>query len=62
MLFRTRQMFVGQRTQMINALHGHLAEHGLVAAQGKAHLKRLSDAIEDDATALPEGVRDLGRM
>ena len=31
MLFRTRQMFVGQRTQMINALRGHLAEHGLVA-------------------------------
>ena len=34
MLFRTRQMFVGQRTQMINALRGHLAEHGLVAAKG----------------------------
>ncbi len=36
MLFRTRQMFVGQRTQMINALRGHLAEHGLVAATGTA--------------------------
>lgn len=42
MLFRTRQMFVGQRTQMINALRGHLAEHGLVAARGPAHLKRLA--------------------
>jgi transposase len=30
-LFRTRQMFVGQRPQMINALRGHLAEHGLFA-------------------------------
>ena len=39
MLFRTRQMFVGQRTQMINALRGHLAEHGLVAARGPVHLK-----------------------
>ena len=62
MLFRTRRMFVGQRTQMINALRGHLAEHGLVAATGTAQLKRLADAIEDSDTALPEGVRDLGRM
>lgn len=62
MLFRTRQMFVGQRTQMINALRGHLAEHGLVAATGTAQLKRLADAIEDSDTALPEGVRDLGQM
>jgi transposase len=62
MLFRTRQMFVGQRTQMINALRGHLAEHGLIAATGTAQLKRLADAIEDGDTALPEGVRDLGQM
>ena len=62
MLFRTRQMFVGQRTQMINALRGHLAEHGLVAARGPAHLKRLADAIEDGDTTLPAEVRDLGQM
>ena len=62
MLFRNRRMFVGQRTQMINALRGHLAEHGLVAATGTAQLKRLADVIEDSDTALPEGVRDLGQM
>jgi len=62
MLFRTRQMFVGQRTQMINALRGHLAEYGLVAARGTAQLKCLADAIEDSATALPCDVRDLGQM
>lgn len=62
MLFRTRQMFVGQRTQMVNALRGHLAEHGLVAATGTAQLKSLADAIEDRDTALPESVRDLGQM
>jgi transposase len=44
---------------MINALRGHLAEHGLVAATGTAQLKRLADAIEDGDTALSEGVRDL---
>lgn len=62
MLFRTRQMFVGQRTQMINALRGHLAEHGLVAARGPAHLKRLADALDDSNAALPDDVRDLGRI
>ncbi|SUZ33336.1 hypothetical protein ROE7235_03105 [Roseibaca ekhonensis] len=62
MLFRTRQMFVGQRTQMINALRGHLAEHGLVAARGPAHLKRLADAIADEDMALPDDVLELGRL
>jgi hypothetical protein len=62
MLFRTRQMFVGQRTRMINALRGHLAEHGLVAATGTAQLKHLADAIQNSETALPEDVRDLGQM
>ncbi|APX22419.1 transposase (plasmid) [Salipiger profundus] len=62
MLFRTRQIFVGQRTQMINALRGHLAEHGLVAARGPAHVKRLADALADEDTALPDGVRDLGQI
>jgi hypothetical protein len=27
-------MFIGQRTQTINALRGHLAEHGVVAPKG----------------------------
>jgi transposase len=62
MLFRTRQMFVAQRTQLINALRGHLAEYGLVAPRGTAHLKRLADALADPTIALPEGVRDLGRI
>ena len=62
MLFRTRQMFVRQRTQMINALRGHLAEHGLVAARGPAQLKRLAEAIDDNDTELPDEVRYLGQM
>lgn len=62
MLNRTRQMFVGQRTQMINALRGHLAEHGLVAARGPAHPKRLADAIADENMALPDNIREFGRL
>ena len=38
-VFRTHQCFVRQRTQLINALRGHLAEFGLVIAQGSANLK-----------------------
>ena len=62
MLFRTRDLFVGQRTQLINALRGHLAEHGLVAPQGPAHLKRLADALADESSSLCATVRDLGAV
>ncbi len=34
MLHRTRQLFVRQRTQLINALRAHLAELGIVAGVG----------------------------
>jgi hypothetical protein len=30
-------MFIGQRTQTINALRGHLAEHGVIDALKLAH-------------------------
>jgi transposase len=62
MLFRTREMLVRQRTQLINALRGHLAEHGVIAGTGTAHVKRLADVVADDATGLPETVRDLARL
>src|ERR1700741_810554 len=62
MLFRTRDLLVRQRTQMINALRGHLSEHGVVAPQGPAHVKRLADAIEDRDRFLPAMVRDIGRV
>src|SRR5277367_2224968 len=62
MLFRTRDLLVRQRTQLINALRGHLAEHGVVAAQGPAHVKRLADAIANDDSCLPIAVRELGEL
>jgi transposase len=62
MIFRTRDLLVRQRTQLINALRGHLAEHGVVAAQGIAHVRRLQQAIEDELTELPPVVRELGRI
>ncbi len=40
-VFRTHQCFVRQRTQLINALRGHLAEFGIVVAQGPVHLREV---------------------
>jgi transposase len=34
MFFKARELLVAQRTQLINALRGHLAEIGVIAAQG----------------------------
>ena len=53
MLHRTRELLVGQRTMTANALRGHLAEFGIVAAQGQAGLARLI------ALASGPGARDL---
>lgn len=62
MVFRTRDLLVRQRTQMVNALRGHLAEYGVVAPQGIANINRLSDEIYDKASKLPAEVRALGVM
>lgn len=59
MVFRTRDLLVRQRTQLINALRGHLAEFGIVAPQGTAHLGRLQETIETSGAALPAQVRDI---
>ena len=62
LIFRTRDLLVRQRTQLINALRGHLAEYGVVVAQGVVHVKRLQDAIEGPEVKLPLMVCDIGRI
>lgn len=62
MAFRTRDLLVRQRTQVINALRGHLAEFGVVAPKGRVHLGRLIDAVDDPDCRLPEEVVSLARM
>ena len=62
MLFRTRDLLVRQRTQAINALRGLLAEFGIVAPQGRAHVARLAAALDEAASDLPEPVRELGTL
>src|SRR5262249_26859073 len=60
MIFRTRDLLVRQRTQLVNALRGHLADHGIVAAHGLAKLKVLSTAMQDTGSLHPL-VRELGQ-
>jgi transposase len=48
MQHRTRDLLMRQRTQLINALRGHLAEFGIVAASGDAGLKELLAIVAND--------------
>jgi transposase len=56
-IFRTRDVLVGQRTQLINAIRGHLSEYGLIAPQGPFHIEKLIAQIEDPASGLPQAAR-----
>ena len=59
MLHRTRQLFVRQRTTLINALRAHLAEFGIVAGVGRNGLERLLKVIEDgEDDRVPAAARD----
>lgn len=57
--FRTHRCFVRQRTQLINALRGHLAEFGIIAPVGAANIKQLEQAIDTEDCDLPMVVREM---
>src|SRR5450432_3268176 len=48
MQHRARDLLIRQRTQLINALRAHLAELGIVAAQGNEGVKQLLAIVADD--------------
>lgn len=62
MVLKTRDLLTGQRTQTINALRGHLAEHGIVAPKGPQHLPRLERTVAGNAERLPPEVTGLCQM
>ena len=49
LIHRTRDLLVRQRTQLINALRGHLSEFGIVVAQGRRNIDKLIAIIQDEA-------------
>jgi len=52
-IVRQREMLVGQRTQSINALRGHAAEFGVIAAKGSSNVEILLCALSDHP-AIPD--------
>lgn len=58
MVFRGRDLLVRQRTQISNALRGHMAEYGWIAPKGLAHLDKLAALLADPST-VPQGVRSV---
>jgi transposase len=59
LLFRTRDLFVRQRTQIVNALRGHMAEFGWVAPKGLRHARDLRALIADPASELLPAARSM---
>jgi transposase len=62
LVFRARDLLVKQRTQIINAMRGHLAEFGLVAAKGPAHVSQLVRAVAAPEEPIPEIARPVLQM
>ena len=60
MLHRARDLLVRQRTQLINAICGHLAEFGVIEAQGPWNVPRLLAGMEE--ASLPDLVPSLVRL
>jgi transposase len=59
MLFKSRDLLTGQRTQLLNALRGHFGEVGIVAPKGPHEVRSLVDHVmhEEKARALPDAMR-----
>jgi transposase len=51
MQHRTRDLLMRQRTQLINALRAHMAELGIVAAQGREGIKQLLTIVASERDA-----------
>ena len=60
MLHRTRALLLRQRTQLINAVRGHLAEFGLVARRGARNIRESAGLVHDtEPSALPDAARAM---
>jgi transposase len=61
-VFPARDLLVRPRTQIINAIRGHLAEFGMVVAKGPFHVAKLVAAIEDNHTGIPAMAQPVLRL
>jgi transposase len=58
MMLKVRDLLVKQRTMLINAMRGHAAEFGVVAAKGPKQVVELRRRLADDA-AVPALAREM---
>jgi transposase len=54
---KVRELLVSQRTQILNAVRGHLAEIGIIAAQGPNNARELAALIVAGDEAVPSHIR-----
>src|SRR6185369_3552538 len=60
LLHRGRERLVRQRTGLVNALRGHLAEFGVIAPQGLRNVGKLIAVVRDPSDArLPDLARQV---
>ena len=57
MLHKSRDLMVRQRTMLINALRGHLAEYGIVTSVGAGGVTASLKALHEDQDRLPAHAR-----
>lgn len=57
MLHKTRDLLVRQRTMLINALRGHLAEYGIVTSLGAGGVSAALKALHEEQDQLPVHAR-----
>jgi transposase len=62
LVFRTRDLLVRQRTQLINAIRGHLTEYGWVAPKGPSHISVLGELLDGEmGSSLPDAATPMFR-
>lgn len=64
LVFRTRDLLVRQRTQLINAIRGHLTEYGWVAPKGPSYVAMLADLLDEEemGSSLPPAALAMFRL
>jgi transposase len=53
-LHRGRELLVRQRTMLVNGLRAHMAEFGIIVAQGIQRVPELVAMLQDETTGIPQ--------
>ncbi len=59
MVLSVRDLLVRQHTQLINALRGHAAEFGVIAARGTTHVAELMVRVASPEAGVPEAAQAM---